>query len=91
MDSNLNLDKKNVHGFIGSNQPLRYLNRKNNEIIRHTTTGQPVSINVHHHEIFLRSLLNSCVTTRVNRIEENRWGTFLAIYIYGARGVSKCI
>jgi len=31
MDSNLNLDKKNVHGFIGSNQPLRYLNRKNND------------------------------------------------------------
>ena len=31
MDSNLNLDKKNFHGFIGSNQPLRYLNSKNKD------------------------------------------------------------
>ena len=31
MKSNLSLDKKNVHGFISSDQPLRYLNDKNQD------------------------------------------------------------
>ena len=31
MDSNLALDKKNFQGFIGSNQPLRYLSNKNKD------------------------------------------------------------
>ena len=31
MKSNLSLDKENVHGFIGSEQPLRYLNDKNQD------------------------------------------------------------
>ena len=29
MKSNLSLDKENIHGFISSEQPLRYLNDKN--------------------------------------------------------------
>ena len=31
MKSNLSLDKENVHGFISSEQPLRYLNDKNQD------------------------------------------------------------
>ena len=31
MKSNLSLDKENVHGFISSDQPLRYLNDKNQD------------------------------------------------------------
>ena len=31
MLSHLQLDKKNVQGFIGSNQPLRYLSNKNED------------------------------------------------------------
>ena len=32
MLSNLHLDKKNVHGFISSDQPLRYLQNKNEDV-----------------------------------------------------------
>ena len=31
MQSNLSLDKENIHGFISSEQPLRYLNDKNQD------------------------------------------------------------
>ena len=31
MKSNLSLDKENIHGFISSEQPLRYLNDKNQD------------------------------------------------------------
>jgi len=43
MESNLSLDKKNVLGFISSDQPLRYLNNKNQDeqILEHLACSIP--------------------------------------------------